>query len=92
MLECDLSRAILRAVDDDDLSGDPRLGKALLAPVDELAHGQLLVQGGDHDRKLRLGDVCFRDEELDVAVLGQIRCRYDLLLQPRHGGQLTSPC
>ena len=43
-------------------------------------------------RELRLGNVCLRDEELDVAVLGQIRCRYDLVLQPRHGGQLTSPC
>src|SRR6185369_12648878 len=34
VLEGDLCGAILRAVDDEDLSGDPCLSKALLAPVD----------------------------------------------------------
>jgi len=61
-LQRDLGGAVARAVDDQDLPCDPGLLEALLAPVDELPDRQLLVEGGNHDRELRIGRVLLRDE------------------------------
>ena len=51
---------VARAVDDEDLADDARLLEALLAPVDEVADGQLLVGRRNDDRELGLGDVVLR--------------------------------
>ena len=62
MVQRDLARPVLRTADDQDLADDPRLLEALLAPLDEVADGELLVGGGNDDRELRLLDVLLGDE------------------------------
>ena len=55
--ERDLGRAIRRAVDDQDLADHAGLREALLAPVDEVADRELLVERRDDDRDLGVRDV-----------------------------------
>ncbi len=62
--ERDLCGASVGAVDDQDLAVHPRLLQALLAPVDELADRQLLVERRDHDRELGLVDVVLGNEQV----------------------------
>jgi hypothetical protein len=68
VLERDLGRAIRRAVDDDDLADHARRVETLVAPVDELPDGHLLVEGGDHDRELGLDGVRARYEQPDLGI------------------------
>ena len=57
MCERDFLRAIRRAIDNQDLADRAGLREALLAPVDEVADRELLVERRDDDRYLGVLDV-----------------------------------
>ena len=57
-----------RRVDDDDLSGRSSRREPLVTPADELGDRDLLVDGGDEDRHLRIRGVPLGNEQLDLGV------------------------
>ena len=68
MRQRDLCGSVVRAVHNENLTHDACGFEALSTPVDELAHGDLLVEGGNDDRELRCGDVVRGYEEPNVWV------------------------
>ena len=64
----DLRGSVVRAVHDEHLTHDACGFEALATPVDELADGDLLVEGGNDDRELGFGDVVRGHEEPNVWV------------------------
>ena len=60
----------MRAVDDQHLADHARGRQALLAPVDEVADRELLVEGRDHDRELGIIHVGCREQQLESGMRG----------------------